>query len=232
VILRRSTRLVVAFAVAVLGAVALPLAAPAQGTTSVCHYTGDPQEPYAALDATPAQLEVHLEHDLDVIPAPALGCPAFEPEPDPTETPAPTPTATPAPVTICHVGIGGRYETLVLAPGDIETHATHDLDLIPAPASGCPSAVEDEGEIEQEDPGDPGGGGSGGDSGGVADNTLTSTPAAAQAVPGATGELPDGLPVTGTRPDVIVLLGLAFVLSGFGVRLLVAPGAARVTRGR
>ena len=50
--------------------------APAQGTTTpVCHFTGSQTTPYVLVEA-PAGGGEHASHALDIIPAPAGGCPA------------------------------------------------------------------------------------------------------------------------------------------------------------
>lgn len=209
-------RIALALAVVV---VSLAGAAPAraQETTSLCHYTGDPQQPYVLVTAQGDEIEGHLDHELDVVPAPALGCPTFVPEPDPepTETPSPLPEG---PVAICHLAVGGVYEALEVPVDALEVHADHDQDLVPAPAGGCPDAVEEE-------PGSGGEGDGGGGQGGDRDRSRdrrdggvpTAAPVAASA--GASAAMPDGLPLTGARPEVVLLLGLGLLACGAGMRL-------------
>ena len=223
----RASRLAIVPALVALAAV---VAAPASGqdTTSVCHYTGDPQAPYQLIQTTPVGVETHVGHDLDVVPAPPLGCPTFPPPPEEEETPEPSPVPTEeAPTTICHFGIGGRFETFTLTAAELEVHADHDRDLIPAPAAGCPARAGGGGDDDEpvSDDGESGGGG-GDDGGGVAGAGAESAaqPASAPAAPAATGSLAAGLPVTGARPDVILLLGLAFLLGGAGLRLRLLAG--------
>jgi hypothetical protein len=75
-------------------AAALVAAAPAsaQETTAICHATGDSAQPFMALTVGPDELLAHLDHEDDLIPAPAAGCPGPAPA-----TAAPTPAATPSP---------------------------------------------------------------------------------------------------------------------------------------
>ena len=73
-----------------------PAAAEAQDTTPICHATGDLAQPYVLLEVTDDELNQHLLHEDDLIPAPPDGCPAGADDGSTaTPTPAPTVTATP-----------------------------------------------------------------------------------------------------------------------------------------
>jgi hypothetical protein len=85
---------------------AVPIApARAQETVAICHATGNPQNPYQPLTLDNAGVLEHINHEDDLVPAPAEGCPAAAVV-DPVDTPTatatpqyalPTPTATAAP---------------------------------------------------------------------------------------------------------------------------------------
>ena len=84
---------------------AAPAQAQAQDQVTICHATGNPDSPYVTITLDNSGVLEHINHDEDLVPAPAEGCPATEvvlPEdtPVPTATPAysvptPAPTATP-----------------------------------------------------------------------------------------------------------------------------------------
>ena len=87
--------------------IAFLLAAPATArgqATTICHATGDPNTPYQQIELSPEDSVGHLQHDDDIVPAPAEGCPAqlvvdeIDPAvPLPTVTAAPQPDVVPAP---------------------------------------------------------------------------------------------------------------------------------------
>lgn len=79
------------FLICVLTLVA-PHGAAAQIQISICHATGNPSQPFEPLVVTPVELQDHLDHEGDLIPAPAAGCPAVD-EPDPTPSAEPDSTA-------------------------------------------------------------------------------------------------------------------------------------------
>jgi hypothetical protein len=64
----------------------------AQELVSICHATGNPANPYVPLSLDNAGVLEHVNHEDDLVPAPAGGCPS-QVVPEPTEVP--TVTATP-----------------------------------------------------------------------------------------------------------------------------------------
>lgn len=78
---------------------ATPVAAHAQAAVTLCHATGNPAAPYLLLTVSGPELELHIEHADDIVPAPAGGCPAVAEDSDPVpagdEIPAPSATAQP-----------------------------------------------------------------------------------------------------------------------------------------
>lgn len=115
--------------VATLIAASAAAPARAQDTVSICHATGDPQSPYQPLTLDNAGVLEHIDHEDDLVPAPADGCPATplvlpEDSPVPEATPeyavptvAPTPPATPTATPETDVRSGDREDPpLVAAP--------------------------------------------------------------------------------------------------------------------
>jgi hypothetical protein len=204
-----------------------PKSAPAQsGEVQICHYTGDPDRLYVLMTVSGAALEAHNNHDNDIIPAPPSGCPSTVPPVDPLPTPVPSPTPyvmPPTTASICHAIGGALYQQLEIPLGEVGFHQEHERDIIPAPAGGCPNGAlpDDSGDEEDEEDDAPRVNNSGG---------LRPTSTRSGANPAnATGSLPmltdtsrgiQGIPYTGARPDVLLLLGLSLLMAGTGARLL------------
>jgi LPXTG-motif cell wall-anchored protein len=99
--LRRADPRPLALTIALLAA--LPAAAGAQATESLCHATGNPDAPYELITVPEGGIDAHFGHPDDIIPAPAGGCPGAAAQATPTPTPVPAepvpppPTVTPAP---------------------------------------------------------------------------------------------------------------------------------------
>ena len=141
--------------ITLLAAVLAAAPARAQDQVTLCHATGNPENPYTTVTVDNAGALEHINHDEDLVPAPAEGCPASTVV-LPDDTPAPTPTPayvvpTPAP-------------TITATP-------------TPRPPRGD-DGDDDRGDDDGDDDGGAvkGGGGSGGGS-----PTLTSSPSATQA---------------------------------------------------
>jgi hypothetical protein len=66
---------VVALAAVGLTAASVPGGAAVDSRTTICHRTPAGKHPYARIIVTAKQLEVHLAHAADVIPAPRARCP-------------------------------------------------------------------------------------------------------------------------------------------------------------
>lgn len=223
---------VIAAVVAITLVVAIkPSVAPAQsGEVQLCHYTGDPDQLYVLVTASGAELESHNSHENDIIPAPPSGCPSNVPPVDPLPTPTSTPTppapspsvVAPGTVTICHAIGGGLYQQVEASPSDVEFHLEHDDDIVPAPAAGCPSgrlpADSDDDDLIP-DAVDDGGSrpASSGRGGALPSNATAALPMLTD-----TSRAVQGIPYTGARPDVLMLLGLSLLMAGAGVRLLLA----------
>lgn len=77
--------------IALLAAFAVAAPVHAQDQVTLCHATGNPEHPYATVTVGDAGALEHINHDDDLVPAPADGCPD-SPVVLPEDTPAPTPT--------------------------------------------------------------------------------------------------------------------------------------------
>jgi hypothetical protein len=101
--------------------------------TTVCHATGDPANPYNGITVTKAELAVHVGHPDDIIPIPAGGCPT-----------APV-VVNNGKITICHATSSDKnpYNEITVSINGLNGHGKHENDIIPAPAGGCPTTLQD-----------------------------------------------------------------------------------------
>lgn len=97
---------------------------------TLCHYIGDPDQPYVAVTVSADQYSPHFDDELDIIPAPSSGCDNIT-DPD---------AAASGPVLLCHAtGNPSQPFLLVALPnGDLGGHEVDLGDLIPAPDGTCP----------------------------------------------------------------------------------------------
>ena len=190
--------------IALLLAAAPSATAQAQDQVTICHATGSAENPYVqmTLDST-AMLE-HINHEDDLVPAPAEGCPATAVV-DPEDTPVPTATPTPAVATPAPTPAPTRTPR----PRRPRNDRKRDRDR------------DDRRDRDRDDGAVRGQQESGGGSGGTAP-MLTAAPQPAQA--SATGT--QDLPMTGAEIWLIGAFGIGFLLSGSGLRLL-SPAAGR-----
>lgn len=127
------------------------------GKITICHATGSNGNPYSEITIAFSGLNGHAKHTSDLIPAPADGCPTTLATPTITLTPTitTTPEATTVgddgdkKITICHATGGGngngkgkdkgiKYVMITISVNGLNGHSKHPLDIIPAPAGGCP----------------------------------------------------------------------------------------------
>lgn len=168
--------------------------------TPLCHATGDAANPFVLVNASPAELIAHLDHEDDLIPAPPGGCPRALDEagnPAPSVTPGPTveptPSATAAPGYVLPGTVDDEQNDVIPAPPLAATPAPSST---PAPTPAPIAQV---------------------------------SPAVAAAGPGPS--LLSGLPMTGDATALVAAMGLGFLLTGAGLRLL-RPGPPRARSGR
>ena len=105
----------------------------APGKISICHATGAGF--YVEITIDRNGLNGHGNHEGDIIPAPADGCPSRV-----QSLAISTTTSVPqGKIAICHATSGGSYELVLVNKGQLGEHGSHTQDIVPAPASGCPN---------------------------------------------------------------------------------------------
>jgi len=103
---------------------------------TICHVTGSATSPYELITISVNGLNGHDGHG-DLIPAPVTGCPSI--------LVTLTPTAMlngNEKITICHAtgNATNPYRLITISVNGLNGHDGHD-DIIPAPATGCPTTV-------------------------------------------------------------------------------------------
>ena len=100
------------------------------GKLTICHATGDATTPYDEITLDFNELTAHADHQDDLIPAPAGGCPKT------VET-----GNNLGKLTICHAtgGATNPYNEITIDFNGLRGHSNHTGDIVPAPADGCPS---------------------------------------------------------------------------------------------
>jgi hypothetical protein len=99
---------------------------------NICHVTGDPAKPYEEITVTQAQLKDYAAHPNDYLyPVPANGCPTS------------ALVVSTGMITICHATGSNTspYNEIKVSVNGLNGHGTHANDIIPAPATGCPTSV-------------------------------------------------------------------------------------------
>ena len=104
---------------------------------SICHATSSATNPYVLITVDRNSLNGHGDHDGDIIPAPAGGCPTSRA----TQIATTTTTVTVGRITICHANANGTYSQITVAASSLNGHGDHLDDIIPAPSDGCPYSV-------------------------------------------------------------------------------------------
>ena len=133
-------RLVAAAAVsAALMVVAVPGTGHAQDSgadkVTLCHQTGDGSYELITVSASGAE-NGHGNHDGDIIPAPAGGCPTGSP------APATTPSAR-GKVLVCHLTSDGSYTVINIAQAGWENgHSKHEGDILLLDDAGTESCTD------------------------------------------------------------------------------------------
>lgn len=100
------------------------------GKITICHSTGDTATPYNEIIVSVRGLNGHGAHEGDIIPVPEGGCPT-----------SPL-VILDDKITICHA-TGDEvtpYEEITVRVNGLDGHVTHESDIVPAPAGGCPTS--------------------------------------------------------------------------------------------
>jgi hypothetical protein len=108
-------------------------------TITICHATSFNLKPYNEITVSVYGLNGHGKHEADIIPAPAGGCPTSPLEIIEDE------------ITICHAtgSETNPYDEITVSLNGLNGHVTHEDDIVPAPAGGCPKSplVIEDGKI-------------------------------------------------------------------------------------
>jgi hypothetical protein len=96
--------------------------------TTLCHATGNPENPYEKILVNPAELAVHVEHASDIIPAPVGGCPTSDV------------VINDGTILVCHATDSktNPYEEITISLNGLNGHGDHEGDVFPASKGGCP----------------------------------------------------------------------------------------------
>jgi len=124
---KRTAKLVASILILAISLLAACSMSTQQVTT--CRATGDPVNPYQEVIITKAQLNDYMGQSKDISPVPASGCPT-----------SPLVVSN-GKITICHA-TGSKthpYNEITVSVNGLNGHANHPDDIIPAPASGCPT---------------------------------------------------------------------------------------------
>lgn len=97
---------------------------------TICHSTGNENNPYNEITVSINGLNGHDDHVGDIIPAPVGGCPT-----SPLEIVEDT-------IMICHATDDETvpYEEIKVKTNGLDGHVSHENDIIPAPVDGCPTS--------------------------------------------------------------------------------------------
>ena len=100
-----------------------------RNSSTVCHATDDPANPYEEITVSKTELSEHLGHPNDINPAPVTGCPA-----NPV-------VIIDGKITICHAANSGTdpYNEISISVNGLNGHGGHEDDIIPMPEEGCPA---------------------------------------------------------------------------------------------
>jgi hypothetical protein len=102
------------------------------GKITICHATGSETNPYNEITVSINGLNGHGTHKGDVFPSAEGGCPATNPL---------VPSLNNDKITICHATGSKKnpYTEITVSVNGLNGHEQHEGDIIPMPASGCPT---------------------------------------------------------------------------------------------
>jgi hypothetical protein len=102
------------------------------GKITICHATSDSTKPYDEISLDFNELAGHSNHQDDLIPAPASGCP------ETVKTDGNT-----GKIAICHATSSATnpYNEITVDFSGLRGHSNHKGDIIPAPENGCSSEI-------------------------------------------------------------------------------------------
>lgn len=99
------------------------------GKIDICHATSSETNPYNEISIDRNGLNGHDKHEDDLIPAPDGGCPSS------------LLGIIDGKITICHATSSEKnpFNEITVSINGLNGHNTHSGDIIPMPASGCPT---------------------------------------------------------------------------------------------
>jgi len=98
------------------------------GKITICHATGNVNDPYTETTVNFDELNEHGDHQNDIIPAPIAGCPNVV-----------TSDSNDGRITICHAtgSANNPFNEITIDFNGLRGHSGHKSDMIPAPENGC-----------------------------------------------------------------------------------------------
>jgi hypothetical protein len=95
--------------------------------TTVCHATGNPENPYEEVIVNSTELAVHVGHASDIIPAPVGGCPTDDV------------VIIDGTIIVCHTTNSktNPYEEITISLNGLNGHGDHEGDFFPAVKGEC-----------------------------------------------------------------------------------------------
>lgn len=101
------------------------------GRITICHATGDLENPYEEITVSGAERDEHLGHPNDLSPTPVNGCPTS------------LVVITDGKITICHAtsSEANPYNEIKISVNGLNGHGKHAGDIIPVPEGGCPASL-------------------------------------------------------------------------------------------
>lgn len=99
------------------------------GNITICHATSSESNPYEEITISVNGLNGHGDHEDDIIPMPAEGCPTTPLVNDGDNA-----------ITVCHAtdDVTAPYEEMTVTDAELSEHLEHPNDINPVPATGCP----------------------------------------------------------------------------------------------
>jgi hypothetical protein len=99
-------------------------------TFSICHATGNTENPYEEIRVTSAEFDEHSDHANDINPVPENGCPTS------------LVVVRDGKIKICHATSSetNTYNEITVSVNGLNGHDTHRGDIIPMPEVGCPTS--------------------------------------------------------------------------------------------
>ncbi len=125
-------KIVAMFQIVALTLLASCASVSATASSTVCHATGDAENPYEEVIVTTTELNEHLGHPNDINPAPFTGCPAYPV------------LVTNNEITFCHANGSETdpYDEVTVNANGLNGHGEHEGDIfMVSQEEGCPAGA-------------------------------------------------------------------------------------------